>query len=141
MPSNRAREADARRSHLRPTSRASRGRSLPLWTSPLLLPRASLPPNFSFSLTVSVSLLFLCFSLPRFTVARAFTYTKRDVHVSIRRQRCVRARYRSSALRISCYFACNVLVILILQKNFIFYIKLCIVKLFIIDISRLVNSN
>lgn len=117
MPSNRALEADARRSHLRPTSRASRGRSLPLWTSPLFLPRASPPPNFSFSLTVSVSLLFLCFSLPRFSAARAFTYTKRDVHASMRRQRCVRARSHSSVSRIWRYFACNTLVILILQKS------------------------
>lgn len=63
MPSNRALEADARRSHLRPTSRASRGRSLPLWISPLLLPRASRPPNFSLSLSLSVGIISFSLSL------------------------------------------------------------------------------
>lgn len=79
-----------------------RGRSLPLWTSPLLLPRASRPPNFSLSPAAGITSHSL--SLPLRAI-RAFTYTKLDVHASMRRQRCVKTRSRSPFSRISRYRA------------------------------------
>lgn len=98
MPSNRALEADARRSHLRPTSEASGGLRRPRSLSGPLLSlshRASPPPNFSlsvlrldghfFSFSLSLPLSFSpCLLLsspppPPLCSARAFTCTKRDV--------------------------------------------------------------
>ncbi|KYM80899.1 hypothetical protein ALC53_08646 [Atta colombica] len=48
----------------------------------------------------SISSLSLLLSPPLLCGSRAFTYTKRDVHASTRRQRCVKACSRSSILKI-----------------------------------------
>lgn len=89
LPSNRALEADARRSYLRPTSEASGGLRRPRSLSgPLLslshvlllhqISPSSSSSRWSFLLFLSPSLSFSV-SLLLLSMARAFTYTKRDV--------------------------------------------------------------
>lgn len=112
MPSNRALEADVRRSHLRPTSRASRGRSLPLWTSPLLLPRCLTATKFlPLAFRLGVSSLFPSLSLspslspPPIRDSRFYVYKTRRARIDAKRQRCVKRRSRSLLSRIRRYCA------------------------------------